>query len=352
MGKGAWSGFASMNLCRHSRRDATLAYAESGFASLLLGAGLRSRGARHMEKAMALAARSGSLSQGIALGRLGVMQLFANDLDVAAETLGRSVATLKGVSETWEVLTSLMVEATSNFMAGRLDAAERLWREMDAGAVEMSSAMHTAWTLSWLPYVGYLRGTTSAADARRALLAALKSSRSVGEVANQVAAVSHLAALAVGEGDGRDAARSALRAAKVFSRYHVQVPFLQVGLVDVAEAALLGLEAASPRRRARLRVVLRRSLRRLGWVARSYPHLRGPTLRVRALEAARDGHPERARMLALEAIRLLEASPNRIWLLAAYASAAGLVPERRAELSSKAQALRAELGLRPGDEPG
>jgi tetratricopeptide (TPR) repeat protein len=350
-GKIAWSGFAAMNLCRHSRRDETLAYAESGFASLLLGIGLRRRAERHLENAKALAARSGSsLSQGIALGRLGVAQLFVNELDVAAETLGRSVATLRSVSETWEVLTSLMVEATSHFMAGRLDAAERLWREMDVGAAEMASRMHAAWSMSWLPYVGALRGTTSAADARRTLLAALGTSRSVGEVANQVAAVSHLAALAVLVRDRRDAARAALRAAKVFSRYLVQVPFLQVGLVDVAEAALLGLEGASPRRRAALRVVMRRSLRRLAWVARSYPHLRGPTLRVRALEAAHDGRPERARRLALEAVRLLEASPNRLWLLAAYASAADLVPDRRAELRSKAQALRGELGLPPGRE--
>jgi tetratricopeptide (TPR) repeat protein len=348
MRKMGWAGFAAMNLCRDSNQDATRAFAEGAFGVLLLGAGLRRRAASHVDQALALAARSGSgLAEGIALGRLGGLAVFANELDEAGEVLQRSIAKLKDVSETWELLTSLMLEATASFLAGRLDAAERPWDEMATVAADMGSDMHLAWSLSWRPHIRYLRGTASADDARRDLVRAVTLSRSVGDVANQIAALSHLASISVHERDSSGAARAARGLFKVLSRYHVQVPFLQVGLVDAAEAALLGIETAPPRQRAVLRRVLRRSLRRLRRVARSYPQLRGPMLRVRALEAARAGRPDCARRLVSDAVRLLETSPNPLWLLAAYRDAADLVPDHRAELLSKADALRHELKLRP-----
>jgi len=208
LGKLVWAGFAAMNLARRSGRDTTRALVHANFGALLLGMGLRGRAARRCEEATALAARSGSrLATGVALGRLGGVALFANDLDRACEALLPSIAALKEASETWELLTSLMLLATAHFSAGRLVAAEEVWNEMSARAGDVGGAMHSAWSLSWTPYVRYLRGALPAAAARRELEAASAQSRSVPDVANRIAAHGHLAAIAVLERDGPRAAR-------------------------------------------------------------------------------------------------------------------------------------------------
>jgi hypothetical protein len=349
LGKLVWAGLAAMNLARRSRQDELRALAHANFAAQLLGMGLRRRAARHCERATALAARSGSrLATGVALGRVGGLRLFANDLDRACEVLEPSVVALKEASENWELLTSLMLDATAHFLAGRLAVAEELWREMAVRAEDVGGRMHAAWSRSWTPYVRYLRGALDAAAARRELEGASASSRAVPDVANRIAAHGHLAVIAVLERDRRRAAREALRLFRLLRGYRVRVPFLQVGLVNAAEAALLALGASpspSPRRAAALRAVARRALDRAERMARSYPYLRGPILRVRAREAARAGRAGRARTLALAAVALLERSPNRLWLLAAYRDAAELVPERRVELTGRAAELGRALGV-------
>jgi tetratricopeptide (TPR) repeat protein len=344
-----WAGFAAMNLARRSGEDTTRALAHANYGALLLGMGLRGRAARRCEQASALAARSGSrLATGVALGRLGGVALFENELDRACDALVASIAALKEVSETWELLTSLMLLATAHFLAGRLDTAEELWGEMATRAVDVGGAMHSAWSLSWTPFVRYLRGALPVAAARRELEAASAQSRTVPDVANRIAAHAHLAALAVLERDRDRAAREALRLFRLLRGYRVQVPFLQLGLADAAEAALLALETPrSPRRARALAAVARHGLRRARRVARSYPQLRAPVLRVSALEAARAGDGARARSLVLAAVELLERSPNRLWLAAAYRDAAALAPERRDELLGRAAALRRELRLAP-----
>lgn len=342
-----WAGLASMNLARRSRQDELRSIVHANHGALLLGMGLRRRAARHCERAQALAARSGSrVAAGTALGRIGGVALFANELDRACEALVPSVAALKEASETWELLTSLMLHATAHFFAGRLEAAEQVWDEMAVRALDVEGRMHAAWSLSWTPYVRYLRGEVTGAAALRELEDASEQSGRVPDVANRIAAHGHLAAIAVLEHDPRRAGREALRLFRLLRGYRVRVPFLQVGLVDAAEAALLALEApGSPRRAVALRAVLRRALRRAARMARSYPHLWGPILRVRALAAARAGRPAQARALALRAVAVLESSPNRLWLLFAYRDAAALVPERREELEERAAGLRRALGV-------
>ena len=342
-----WAGFAAMNLAEQSQRPATRSQAEGYFGVVLLGVGWCRRAARHCETAVKLAAGASPAVEGAALGRLGTVALFENKLDAAAEVLHRSVASLRGVSETWELLTSLMLEATAHFLAGRLENAERLWTEMSVVAGDLGGAMHLAWCMSWRPYVAYLRGTLAAEGARRELEEASCLSESVRDVANQAAAQSHLAAISVYQGDTDGAARAALRLSCTLSRYTLQVPFLQVGLLDVAEAALLGLKAPSDKKQeAALRKVVRRSLRRLARFTRAYPYLRAPTLRVEALAAAHFGRSDRAHDLIVKAVELLERSPNRLWLVSAYRSAATIVPDRRSEFLLKAQQLTDEIGLR------
>ena len=344
-----WAGLAAMNLTRRSRQDTTRALVRANFGALLLGMGLRRRAALRCKQAAALASRSGSrLASGVALGRLGGVALFANDLDGACESLLPSIAALKEVSETWELLTSLMLLATAHFLAGRLEAAEEVWNDMAARAIDVGGRMHSAWSLSWMPYVRYLRGAVAAPAARRELEAASAQSRSVPDIANRIAAHGHLAAIAVLERDRPRAGREALRLFRLLRGYRVQVPFLQVGLVDAAEAALLALEApGSAWRAGALRAVARRALRRAGRAARSYPHLRAPILRVRALEAVRAGRAVRARALVLGSVALLEGSPNRLWLLSAYRDAAEIVTERREEFRGRAADLRRAVGVIP-----
>jgi tetratricopeptide (TPR) repeat protein len=366
IGKVVWAGFAAMNLAQRSQRDVTRAMAGGFFGAVLSGMGSRKRGTRHCEEAVALAARSGDrLTEGLALGRLGTVAVFANRLDVACDVLRRSVAALKDVSETWELLTSLMLEATAHFLAGRLARAQELWEEMAALAGDVGVVMHSAWCLSWAPYVRYLRGAVPANQAKRDLERAVVLSQTVHDVANQAAAQSHMAAICVAEGDAPAAARAALRLYRTLSRYRVQVPFLQVGLVNAVEAALLALgtpqeqtttaaattatttSATGRRRRRALQSVVQRSLKRLDSLSRSYPHLRPPTLRAQALAAAHHGQVDRARALALQAVTLLEASPNRLWLLAAYRDAAALLVDhaQRGELLHKAEDLSQALDV-------
>jgi serine/threonine protein kinase/tetratricopeptide (TPR) repeat protein len=348
MPKLVWAGFAAMNLAEESGRAVTRAQAEGYFGVVLLGVGWCRRAARHCETAVRLAAGAHNrAAEGAALGRLGTVALFENRLDVAVDVLHRSVAALRGVSETWELLTSLMLEATAHFMAGRLESAERLWSEMSVVARDVGGAMHLAWCLSWRPYVAYLRGTLSADEARRELDQASSMSESVHDIANQTAAQSHIAAICVREGDCEAAAQAARRLSNTLSRYSVQVPFLQIGLVDAAEAALTGLGAkCDGPQSAELRDIMQRSLRRLSHLTPAYPYLRAPAMRVEALAAAHFGKPDKAYALITKAVGLLEASPNRLWLASAYQAAATIIADRRSEFLLKAQQLAESLNLR------
>jgi serine/threonine protein kinase/tetratricopeptide (TPR) repeat protein len=343
-----WSGFTAMNLAQRSHRQITQSLAGGYFGVLLLGVGLSRRAALHCERALRRAVSCGSrMAEGTALGRLGTVALFENELDSATEILHRSVATLRDASETWELLTSQMLEATSCFLAGRLASAERHWSEMAVLARDVGGTMHLAWALAWLPYVRHLRGAITTAEAVRELENARALSGTVGDVANQIAAMGHLTTVWIGEGNGRSAARAALRLYRALSRYGVQVPFLHIGHADAAEAALLALRTFPHGKRTRaLSHVLRRSLRQMAKVARSYPYLRAPMLRVEALAAAQFGKTARARKLIARAIALLEQSPNRLWLSAACRDGATILTERRDELLRRARQLDDETGLR------
>ena len=322
------------------------------FGAILSGVGLLGRAARHCQAAVAIAERSGSgLALGVSLGRLGTVAIFRNELDRAVELLHRSVAALKPVSEVWELLTNLMLEATAHFLAGHLEPAERLWDEMSALARDAGGAMHVAWSQAWTPYVRYLRGAIGAAEARRELTAAMEASRVVRDVANQTAAQAHLAALGVDEKDPLAAADAAEALFETLRRYRVQVPFLQVGLVDAAEAALVALErggtALDGARRRRLGRIVRGALARLSHAARRYPMLMGPTLRVRARALSFAGRQDQARKTVVRAVAVLQQSPNRLWLFQACRDAALLLEDERPAYQRRAAELGAALALDP-----
>jgi len=350
IGKLVWAGVAAMNLARRSRREVTRVLATGYFGAILSGVGMLGRAARHCQRAVAQAERSGSgLALGVSLGRLGTVAIFRNELERAMELLHRSVAALKPVSEVWELLTNLMLEATAHFLAGQLEPAQRLWEEMSVLAHDAGGAMHVAWSQAWMPYVRYLRGTVGAAEARRELSAALEASRVVRDVANQTAAQAHLAALGVDERDGPAAADAAEALFETLRRYRVQVPFLQVGMVDAAEAALVALESGGehldPARRRRLRRIVSGALARLAGAARRYPMLLGPTLRVRARALAFAGRHQQARKAVARAVEVLERSPNRLWLFQACRDAARLLEAERPAYQRRAAELGASLAL-------
>jgi len=209
--------------------------------------------------------------------------------------------------------------------------------------------MHVAWSQAWMPYVRYLRGTVGAAQARRELSAALEASRVVRDVANQTAAQAHLAALGVDERDGPAAAEAAEALFETLRRYRVQVPFLQVGMVDAAEAALVALEGGGedldPARRRRLRRIVTGALARLTSAARRYPMLLGPTLRVRARALAFAGRRHQAQKAVARAVEVLERSPNRLWLFQACRDAGRLLEAEGPAYQRRAAELGASLAL-------
>ena len=350
IGKLVWAGVAAMNLARRSRREVTRVLATGYFGAILSGVGMLGRAARHCQRAVALAERSGSgLALGVSLGRLGTVAIFRNELARAVELLHRSVAALKPVSEVWELLTNLMLEATAHFLAGQLEPAERLWDEMSVLARDAGGAMHVAWSQAWMPYVRYLRGAMGAAEARRELSAALEASRVVRDVANQTAAQAHLAALGVDQADGAASADAAEALFETLRSYRVQVPFLQVGMVDAAEAALVALERGGDHldeaRRRRLHRIVDGALARLTSAARRYPMLLGPTLRVRARALAFAGRRQQAQKVVARAVEVLERSPNRLWLFQACRDAARLLQDERTVYERRTAELGAALAL-------
>src|SRR5688500_13726697 len=88
----------------------------------------------------------------------------------------------------------------------------------------------------------YLRVDRDVVDQCAELEEGLRISLEVQDLANQCASLNHLVNVAVREHQVEEAALMAVRADETLWRYHVLVPFLQIGLVDAAEGALFALE--------------------------------------------------------------------------------------------------------------
>jgi len=193
----------------------------------------------------------------------------------------------------------------------------------------------------------YLRGEGDVAELCAELEQGLQISIHVGDLANQCAALNHLANIAVREHQVEEAARRAVRAFDTVWRYQVLVPFLQIGLVDAVEAALFALEeGATSVSRSKLLRIVRLGTFKARLVSRIYTYMKGPALRVTARALRLRKGIAAAEPVFLRAIALLEQSPNRWELGVACLDAAVALPHRREELLARARELFTAMGAR------
>ncbi len=213
--------------------------------------------------------------------------------------------------------------------------------------LELNALMHQGWAHAWVPMCRYLRGEGEVAQLCAELKKGLNISIEVDDLANQCAALNHLANVAVREHQVEESARLAVQAFDTVWRYQVLVPFLQIGLVDAAEAALFALEqgATSVPRSKLLRIVRLGSFKARA-LSRLYPYMKGPALRVTARSLRLRKGMAAAEPVFLQAIEILEKGPNRWELGVACFDAAVALPHRRAQLLARAREIFTAIGAR------
>jgi len=343
-----WATLVALNMAERARTDYGLSQASSYYGTVLFGAGLLKRSARYLKRALDFGRRShDAVAEGIALGRLGFNAIFTNQQDRAGKLGEEAVSTLRQVGERWEVQTAMMVVGTSHFLASRFETAEKYYREMGEMGVELNALMHQGWAHAWVPMCRYLRGEGDVVQLCADLQKGLNISIEVDDLANQCAALNHLANVSVREHRVEEAARLAVQAFDTVWKYQVLVPFLQIGLVDAAEAALFALEekATSVPRSKLLRIVRLGSLK-ARMLSRIYPYMKGPALRVTARYLRLRKGMAASEPVFLEAISILEKGPNRWELGVAYFDAAVALPHRRAQFLARAREIFTAIGAR------
>jgi serine/threonine protein kinase/tetratricopeptide (TPR) repeat protein len=348
LSKLTWATLLAFNMAERSRMEAGQSHASGYYGTLLMGAGLLKGSLRYMSRALELGRRSqDAVAEGIALSRLGTHALFANELDKAVKLEEEAIGVLRQVGERWEVQTSTMILATSHFLAARFETAEQSFRAMGELGLELSALMHQGWAHAWMPMCRYLRGEGEVAQLCEELEQGLRISIQVGDLANQCAALNHLANVCVREHQVEEAARVAVRAFDTVWKYQVLVPFLQIGLVDAAEAALFALEegATSVPRSKLLRIVRLGTLKARA-LSRIYTYMQGPALRVTARALRLRKGIAAAEPVFLRAISLLERSPNPWELGVACLDAAVALPHRRVQLLARAEELFTAMGAK------
>jgi adenylate cyclase len=348
LSKLTWATLVALNMAERTGTEYGLSLAYCSFATVLFGAGLLDRSLHYLMRAVALGKRSqDAVAEGIALSRLGTHALFANDLERAVALGEEAISVLRRVGERWEVQTSTMILATSHFLAARFKKAEKSFREMGQMGLELNALMHQGWAHAWVPMCRYLQGEGDVAKLCEELEMGLRISIEVGDLANQCAALNHLANVFVREHRVEEAAQVSVRAFETVWRYQVLVPFLQIGLVDAAEAALFALEeGATSVPRSKLLRIVRLGTFKARALARIYGYLKGPALRVTARALRLRKGVAAAEPVFLRAISLLEQGPNRWELGVACLDAAVALPHRRAQLLARAREIFTEIGAR------
>ncbi|QSQ25151.1 AAA family ATPase [Pyxidicoccus parkwayensis] len=334
-----WATMVAATMAERSRSEYGMSLASNYYGSLLFGSGLLKRSGVWCNRALEHARRSrDSAAEGIALSRLATLNIFTNEQSRATQYGEEAVALLRQVGDMWEVQTGLMMLATSQFLASRFESAEQAYREMGRVGVQLNALMHQGWAHAWVPMCRYLRGDGDVGELCAELEEGLRISIEVQDLANQCASLNHLVNVAVREHQVEEAALMAVRADEALWRYHVLVPFLQIGLVDAAEGALFALEqGATAVPKEQLWAIVRRCAFKARALGKLYPYLRGPALRVTARAKALKRGAKAAEPLFERALKVLEATPNRWETGVAYHDAAVALPHRRAELLARAR---------------
>ncbi|MBK9648001.1 MAG: AAA family ATPase [Deltaproteobacteria bacterium] len=344
----AWATFAALNLGRKVASAPELSQAYTYYGTMLSGAGLLGGAERACAHGLDLARRChDAVAEGIALSRLGTRHTFANQLDEAIALHREARAVFMRVGEQWETQTGLMLHATSHYLKGEFARALPIFDEMGELARSLNAKRHQAWRLSWSPMCRYLLGVTGAQQALEELEEAHSISASLADLANQCAALNHQANIHVLEEDAEGAAKAAVRAFGGVWRYHILVPFLQIGLVDAGEAALYALSHGAKGVPAwRLRVIVTLCMMKAQVLGILYPYLRGPALRLRARWRQWRLGPEAAMRLYERALAVLRTQPNPYELaVTLQAAAEATTGDRREALLAELAQVRSGLGL-------
>jgi adenylate cyclase len=340
-----WAGLASINLAERLKSDVDLSIACGYYGAILMGAGFLQQAEKHFKKSLELAQRSkDAVAEAIALGRFGGHALFCNQLAVASFNENRSVAIFKKIGELWELQTSLQLEATSHFLASEFEMAEELFEEMGSVARKVNAIMHQAWSLAWAPFCRYLLGGSDLQRIRKELMKAVQLSAQVDDLANQCVASMHLSHIAVCEEEPEEAARQAKLTFEKIIRYKISVPFVQAASIYAAEAALYALEnEAKSFPKEELLHIAKISQRKAAKMGRTFPYLKGPSMRIKArLVGLIDGF-EKADPIFANAAETLLKTPNRWETGLTFLDWAVCVPNRREECFAKAEEIFEEI---------
>jgi serine/threonine protein kinase/tetratricopeptide (TPR) repeat protein len=346
LSKLTWATLVALNMAGRVRTEYGLSQANGYYGTVLFGAGLLKGSLCYLTRALEHGRRShDAVAEGIALSRLGTHALFANELERAVQLEREAIGMLRQVGERWEVQTSTMILATSHFLAARFELAEQSFREMGEMGKELNALMHQGWAHAWVPMCRYLRGEGEVVQVCEELEKGLEISLQIKDLANQCAALNHLANVFVREHLPEEAAQISVRTFDTVWRYQVLVPFLQIGLVDAAEAALFALEqGATSVPRSKLLRIVRLGTFKARALAHIYTYLKGPALRVTARARRLRKGPAAAEPLFLRAISLLEQGPNPWELGVAYLDAAVALPHRRTHLLARAREVFTAIG--------
>jgi tetratricopeptide (TPR) repeat protein len=344
--KVTWAGLHTINLSRRLAKEENRSLAFSFYGVMMMGIAQLPRSQRWCEAGLTLARKVGSpVAEAVALSRLGTQANFANELDRADRTLRDACDLFQSVGEMWELQTALMMLATTRFMSSDFRGAEPMYTELGAYGVELNAVMFQGWSKSWAPFCRYLVGEQDAESVLRELEEATELSARAKDVANTAAALMHMAAVAIREGQVERSAGLAVRTFECIDHYLVQVPFLQAALVDAGDAALLAVEkGAMSVPRGRLLQIARKSWKKARRMSGHYTYLLGPSLRLQARYVQVTQGAAAAESLFDNAISVLERTPNRWETAVALLEASHALPARRDDLRRRARKIIEEIG--------
>ncbi len=340
-----WAVIARGNIARRLGTPQELASAFYNLAMVNLGRGNYERSRLYVAESSRYAAESEDpLTMAQALQLEGTACLYENNAPRAIDFHTRAIRELSRVENQWEMLTSMGVLAFAYRLASDFDSAIHKYTELGQVALDLNSLMHLGWSYATGSFCKYLLGQQDTESLIYDIRLGLKTSRRVQDSMNQLAALGHLACIAVRARRVTEAQGAAREIFELSARYTVFLPPTLLALVDATEAAIF-VEEQDPG--GRLRGPIRAGLKLLARYARSFRYLGGPALRLSARWTAHEQGPARAANLFREAIQLLEPTVNHWERGVAFLDAATVLPDLRAEYLDQAEHIFRQYDLRP-----
>jgi adenylate cyclase len=347
--KVAWTVVTLVKVAERLQTPAELSLAYSNYALAMMSQGFVDRGSIYRDRSLEFAAQTDNpMVLGQVYVRTGSHDLYSNDPLKSIVHCDKSLQIFKQIGGMWEQLTSLGAMATAYTLASDFDKTDTMFRELEELADEMSSKLHLAWAKCWRPLYRYLLGREDAERAKHEVRKSIPFSIESNDNGTQIMAYGHLCVIAVREGDAASAAWLADETMSALHKHRatLRVSTPQIAWVYAAEAALYGLEqGVEDISRRRLHTIVKHGVGHAIKLGRRYPYVLGPGLRVQACYRAFTRGSNRSRSLFEQAIKTLDASPNRWQAGIAYYDAARAFPDRLEEYAGKAKAIFESQGI-------